>query len=482
MSRRAEVQLYSLDAEQVVLAGLILANDTLSQVQDWLSPEDFWSHDHAAIYEGIVALCLAGQPADGVTVAEWVQNQGGEDASHRASLVFEIAGSAYTAANVVPHAEIIASHSRRRRLADLLGRAHDAALHKREVSTEEIMSRLSALASDLAPANAGGLVPYRHYVTRFKDDLVARHRHGKPVGLPTPWSDLNKKIGGLRDGEVYVIAARSNMGKSTLAFQISRFNGLRGEQTAVFSMEMVGESAVARDVSALGKIPLGWVVGMESEFSADDSDIYWSRTTPAMQQLMDASIVFDDAPQLSATQIIARAKRAHAKKRLRLVVIDHLHEMALPGKQGEVIERGQAIRDVKGLAKQLGCPVVILAQLNRDAANGRPPEIKDIRGSGGIEEAADMILFVHRPDYYNPEDQPGVVQIIIGKGRNVRTGDIINLHGEFQYQRAVDWDDPEYEFVSPPQPAPAPASKPSGLATRVGSRRRPGGGGWNVNG
>lgn len=471
MSRRAEVQLYSLEAEQVVLAGLMLANQTLSEVQDWLAPEDFWGADHAAIYAGIVALSLAGQPADGVTVGEWLHNQGVEDANHRASLAIDIAGSAYTAANVIPHAEIISSHSRRRRLADMLGRAYDAALHKREVSTEEIMSRVSALASELAPVNAGGLVPYRNYVAKFKDDLIARHRDGKPVGLPTPWSDLNKKIGGFRDGEVYVLAARSNMGKSTLAFQISRFNGLRNEHTAVFSMEMVGESAVARDVSALGKIPLGWVVGMESEFSAEDSDIYWSRTTPAMQKLMDASIVFDDAPQLSAPQIIARAKRAHAKKRLRLVVIDHLHEMALPGKQGEVIERGQAIRDVKGLAKQLGCPVVILAQLNRDAANGRPPEIKDIRGSGGIEEAADMILFVHRPDYYNPEDQPGVVQIIIGKGRNVRTGDVINLHGEFQYQRAVDWDDPEYEFVPPPRPAAAPESKAAPLAPRIGRRR-----------
>ncbi|KAK6697376.1 hypothetical protein SNK04_014128 [Fusarium graminearum] len=105
----------------------MLANQTLSEVQDWLAPEDFWGADHAAIYAGIVALSVAGQPADGVTVGEWLHNQGGEDANHRASLAIDIAGSAYTAANVIPHAEIIASHSRRRRLADMLGRAHDAA-------------------------------------------------------------------------------------------------------------------------------------------------------------------------------------------------------------------------------------------------------------------------------------------------------------------------------------------------------------------
>ncbi|KAK6697289.1 hypothetical protein SNK04_014207 [Fusarium graminearum] len=196
MSRRAEVQLYSLEAEQVVLAGLMLANQTLSEVQDWLAPEDFWGADHAAIYAGIVALSVAGQPADGVTVGEWLHNQGGEDANHRASLAIDIAGSAYTAANVIPHAEIIASHSRRRRLADMLGRAHDAALHKREVSTEEIMSRVSALASELAPVNAGGLVPYRNYVTKFKDDLVARHRDGKPVGLPTHGQTSTRRSAG----------------------------------------------------------------------------------------------------------------------------------------------------------------------------------------------------------------------------------------------------------------------------------------------
>ncbi|KAK6697080.1 hypothetical protein SNK04_014345 [Fusarium graminearum] len=184
--------------------------------------------------------------------------------------------------------------------------------------------------------------------------------------------------------------------------------------------------------------------------------------------MMGASILLDDDPQLSAPQIVARAKRAHARKPLRLVVLDHLHEMALPGKQGEVIERGQAMRDIKGLAKFLRCPILILAQLNRDAAKGERPQVKDIRGSGGIEEVADVILFVHRPDVYNPNDRPGLVEVIVGKGRNIQTGTVVALRNQYQYQRAVDWDGPTYEFNE----APAEPKRPTRqLAPRLGSRR-----------
>lgn len=464
----ADMAPHNLDAEAAVLAGLLLHNSELANVQDWLSEQDFYSHQHRVVYGAIVALSGANKPADGVTVGEWIYANVADGADALAMMALELASTAYTAANVVSYAEVIVEHSHKRQFIDTCQKALQAACSRRGHSAEELAAHMAARLSSIAPVRSTGLRPYREVMKRFSDELLARHRDGKPIGMPTPWADVNKAIGGLQDGQVIVLAARSNMGKSLLGFQLARFTGLRGDAVAVFSMEMNDVDVAARDVAALGEIPLQWIIGQEGSDGNEDADLYWSRATAAISDMMGASILLDDDPQLSAPQIVARAKRAHARKPLRLVVLDHLHEMTLSGKQDEALERGQALRDLKGLAKFLKCPVVVLAQLNRAGAEAKRPEVKHIRGSGGIEEVADVILFVHRPDVYNPADRPGLVEVIVGKGRNIQTGTVIALRNQYQYQRAVDWDGPTYEFNE----APAEPKRPTRqLAPRLGSRR-----------
>ncbi|WP_141057055.1 DnaB-like helicase C-terminal domain-containing protein [Stenotrophomonas rhizophila] len=459
---------HNLDAETAVLAGLMLHNAELANVQDWLAEQDFYSHQHRVIYSAIVALAGSNKPADGVTVGEWIYANVTDDADGLAMLAINLACEAYTAANVVSYAEVIVEHSHKRQFIDTCQKALQAAYSRRGHSAEELAAHMAARLSAIAPVRTTGLRPYREVMKRFSDELLARHRDGKPIGMPTPWADVNKAIGGLQDGQVIVLAARSNMGKSLLGFQLARFTGLRGDAVAVFSMEMNDTDVAARDVAALGEVPLQWIIGQDLSESQEDSDGYWARATVAISEMMGASILLDDDPQLSSPQIVARAKRAHARKPLRLVVLDHLHEMTLPGKQDEALERGQALRDLKGLAKFLKCPVVVLAQLNRAGAEAKRPEVKHIRGSGGIEEVADVILFVHRPDVYNPNDRPGLVEVIVGKGRNIQTGTVVALRNQYQYQRAVDWDGPTYEFNE----APAEPKRPTRqLAPRLGSRR-----------
>ncbi|MCU1196160.1 replicative DNA helicase [Stenotrophomonas maltophilia] len=464
-----DAQTFNIEAEMAVLAGLLLHNDELANVQGWLTPADFYNPDHARIYECVLELCGENKLADAITAGEWLQDRHGTDGPRLAALAYEIAGTSYTRANVVPHAEIVGEHSRMRSFISTCERALQAAKSRRGYSAEQLASHLATQMADIAPVRAVGLRPYREVVKKFAAQLRDRHLNDTPIGLPTPWADINKAIGGLRNGQVIVIAARSNMGKSLMGFQLARFTGLRGDCVAEFSMEMVDTDVVARDVAAIGEIPLQWLVGNGDEASADDSNLYWAKAVPTMESLMDATVLVDDDPQLSAPQIVARAKRAHRRKPLRLVVVDHLHEMALPGKQDEAIERGQALRDLKGLAKFLDCPVVVLAQLNRAGAKGDRPKVTDIRGSGGIEEVADVILFVHRPDVYNPADRPGLVEVIVGKGRNIQTGTVVSLRNEYQYQRAVDWDGPAYEFAAEPEQPKKP--KPQ-LAPRIGGRGR----------
>ncbi|MFK3845762.1 replicative DNA helicase [Stenotrophomonas sp. NPDC078853] len=462
-----DAQTFNIDAEMAVLAGLLLDNDELANVQDWLAPEDFYSPDHSRIYECLLELCGENKLADAITVGEWLQDKAGEDGRRLALLASGIAGTAYTRANVVPYAEVVVEHSRMRRFIDTCQRALQAATGRRGHSAEQLASHLSTQLADIAPARAVGPRPYREVVKKFAAQLRDRHLNGTPIGLPTPWADVNKAIGGLRAGQVIVIAARSNMGKSLMGFQLARFTGLRGHQVVEFSMEMVDTDVVARDVAAMGEIPLQWLVGNGEHASVEDSDVYWAKAAPAMDGLMAASVLIDDDPQLSAPQIVARSKRVHRRKPVQLVVVDHLHEMTLPGKQDEALERGQALRDLKGLAKYLDCPVVVLAQLNRAGAKGERPKVTDIRGSGGIEEVADVILFVHRPDVYRADDRPGLVEVIVGKGRNIQTGAVVSLRNEYQFQRAVDWDGPAYEFDEQPQQK-KPAPKP--LGRRLGSR------------
>ncbi|EKT4090776.1 AAA family ATPase [Stenotrophomonas maltophilia] len=468
-----DAQTFNLDAEMAVLAGLLLDNDVLANVQDWLTPADFYNPDHARIYECVLELCGENKLADAITAGEWLRDRHGTDGPRLAQLAYEIAGGAYTRANVVPYAEVVGEHSRMRSFIGTCERALQAAKSRRGYSAEQLASHLSTQMAEIAPVRAVGPRPYRDVVRRFADQLRDRHLNGTPIGLPTPWADINKAIGGLRDGQVIVIAARSNMGKSLMGFQLARFTGLRGDQVVEFSMEMVDTDVVARDVAAIGEIPLQWLVGNGDDASTEDADLYWSRATPAIDDLKDAAVLIDDDPQLSAPQIVARAKRAHRRKPVRLVVVDHLHEMSLPGKKSEADERGQALRDLKGLAKFLNCPVVVLAQLNRDGAKGARPKVTDIRGSGGIEEVADVILFVHRPDVYNPTDRPGLVEVIVGKGRNIQTGSVVSLRNEFQYQRAVDWDGPAYEFDAAPE---QPKNRKLPLAPRLGARGRNRGG------
>lgn len=431
---------FSHDAEVAVLTGLMLFNEELANVQDWLAADDFHSKDHEVIYGAIVDLSAAGKPADGVTVGEWAQAQGGEDGRRLNQLAVQLASFGYTRANVVSYAEIIVEHSRMRRLIDTCQRALKAAQGGRGHSAEQLASHLANQMADIALVRAVGLRPYREVMKRFAEQLTDRHVNGTKVGLPTPWADINKAIGGLCDGQVIVLAARSNMGKSLMGFQQARFTGLRGDQVAVFSMEMVDTDVAARDIAAIGEIPLQWIIGQDNDTTASDADVYWSKTVEAIRSMKEADIVLDDDPQLSAPQVVARAKRAHARRPLRLVVVDHLHEMSLPGKQDEALERGQALRDLKGLAKYLKCPVLVLAQLNRAGAKGERPKVTDIRGSGGIEEVADVILFVHRPEVYKADDSPGVVEVIVGKGRNIKTGTVVRLRNRYQYQRADDMD------------------------------------------
>jgi replicative DNA helicase len=292
-----------------------------------------------------------------------------------------------------------------------------------------------------ASRQMGGLLPAKSAIKDWFTDLNRRYEMGdKVTGLPTPWHDLNAATHGLQNGELTIIAARTNMGKSVMGGQLAMFSALRGVRVALFSLEMTRAQVIRRSVSALANIPHDWLMAPGN----DGDDAYWTRLTNATAQLNDSPLLIDDAPGLTIEQLSARARRAHMQDPIGLIVVDHLHEM-LVNPDRAVIDTGRNAQGIKSLAKEFNCPAVALAQLNRALGQraDKRPTMTDLRQSGELEQKADVILFLHREDYYDRETHlQGVVEVELGKGRDIKTGTRIHLANRYDVMRLDDWDGP----------------------------------------
>jgi len=236
--------------------------------------------------------------------------------------------------------------------------------------------------------------------------------------------------------------------------QLAAFTALRGESVAVFSAEMTADECMTRMLAAAGDIPHAWV---EQPVDGQDSELYWPRLSDIVGKLHQAPLLIDETPAIRIDQLMARARKAHLQRRLRLIVVDHLHDMD-HGKKPEAIrhEIGRAVQGLKTLAKELQCPVVVLAQLNRGSANRseKRPTLTDLREAGDIEQKADVVLFLHREDYYTPDTHlRDIVEVIPAKGRNIRLGAPVNLVKRFDRMRMDDLDG------SLPEPPPSKPAK-----------------------
>lgn len=415
----------SIEAEQSVLGSVMRDPASLPLVSDWLAETDFLRAGHRTVYRTLLAMAEAGKPLDVVTVGEAL------DAIGERELSGEVIGLAMTqgsAANIVAHAEIVVEKSRLRSLIGL-----GAKLQNAEGASGEIAMRAQTALARMAPTRRTGLLPTKPLLRNWFADLQRRYEDKHLPGLPYPWHALNKLTHGMQDGEVTVLAARPGTGKSALAFQIAAFTAMRNDRTALFALEMTTDQVMRRCVSCLGDVPHDWLLEPRDE----DGD-HWPNVTNAVRDLSRAALHVDDSPQLSSIEISARAQRMHLQAPIRLIVVDHLHEMKLAGKSGEVTERGDALRDLKGLAKRLNCPALVLAQLNRGSeTDNRRPTMRDLRASGGIEEVADVVLFPYR-DPANTD----AIEIIVGKGRDLKKGAPIFLKDRFDCMRAEDWDGP----------------------------------------
>jgi replicative DNA helicase len=415
---------HSLEAEQSVLGGLMLNNRVWNDLADKLAEADFYRTDHQLIYRGICDLIGGGKACDFVTLTEHLRHAGKLEEAGGASYLGSLASDTYSIANVISYAEIIRERSVLRGLiaagADIgdLGYRPDGRdpgdlIDEAEQKVFAIRERG---AKGKSSHEAIGSVMDR--VNKRIDTL--RNNPSALAGLATGFVELDKRTQGLHPGDLVIIAARPAMGKTTLAMNIAEHAALVDNQpVAFFSMEMSGEQLALRVLSSFGRIELSKLK------SGKLSDADFDRLVSADGLIRKAPLYIDETGALSPMDIRARARRLVAAHGIKLIVVDYLQLMQVPNtRENRTNEVSQITRSLKALAKELNIPIIALSQLSRaNEKENRKPKLSDLRDSGGIEQDADLVLFIYREDVTTEELTARTrAEIIIGKQRSGPTG------------------------------------------------------------
>lgn len=432
----------SVESEQSVLGGLMLAPEAIAKVGDWLKTEDFYRRDHQLIYRAICELAGKNKPYDAVTLGDWFESQGLAEQVAGGAYLIELASTTPSAANIVAYAEIVRDKSILRQGIEIGTDLVNSCFQPEGRDSLEILGGAThALTALKGNPRVGGLTPLKDGLNDWFEDLRARYQRGDAVtGLPYPWADVNKVTHGLQPGEVTIIAGRPSMGKSIMGLNLALFAASRKVNVGFFSLEMTKRQVNRRCISSLMSVPHDWLLAPN-----DDTD-HWPQVTEAVRRLKEVPLLVDDSSGLSAVQVEARVRRAHMQRPIELLVIDHLHEMEIPGKQDPRFEYEAIVAMGKKLAKEFNCPAVLLAQLNRgvESRADKRPVMADLRETGALEQKADVIWFLYREDYYQ-RNAPGWVprrdvELILAKGRDLEVGAPIILREDYKHMALRDWE------------------------------------------
>jgi replicative DNA helicase len=428
---------HSIEAEQAVLGGLLLDVSAWDQVADAINENDFYRPDHRLIFEAIGALAGAGKPCDVVTVSEQLERTGKLEAVGGLAYLSSVARDTPTAANVRAYADIVRERSLLRQLIHAGTEITAAVFNNDGETARELVDRAEQKVFEIAELGfrgRQGAVAVRNILPQVIDQIDDWHANpGKLRGLPTGFTDFDKITGGLRPGDLVIVAGRPSMGKSTLAVNMAEYAAVHNAKrasVAIFSLEMPSEQLVTRMLASIGGVSLA------SLRSGNISDDDWVRITSATSQLSESKVFIDETPALTPTELRARARRIKREHGLDLVVVDYLQLMTVPGtKENRATEIGEISRGLKVLAKELGIPVIALSQLNRavEQRESKKPIMSDLRESGSIEQDADMILLIYREEVYDRNTiQKGVAEIELVKHRNGEIGGFkLTFQGQF---------------------------------------------------
>jgi len=421
---------HSVEAEQSVLGGLLLDNAAFDRVTDVLNEDDFYRFDHKIIWQHITRLIGLARPADVVTVNESLASAGKSDEVGGLSYLNALAHNTPSAANIRRYAEIVRERSMLRKLVSVADEISAAAFNPQGKEARQLLDEAESRVFQIAQEGARGgtgfqeIQPLLTQVVERIDELYHREGDSDITGVPTGFTDLDRMTSGLQPGDLIIVAGRPSMGKTSFSMNIGEHVAIeQGLPVAVFSMEMGAVQLAMRMVGSVGMLDQHRM--RTGKLTADD----WPRLTHAVQQVQEAQIYIDETPALTAMELRARSRRlARQCGQLGLIIIDYMQLMS-GNSSGEnrATEISEISRSLKGLAKELNCPLIALSQLNRSLEQrpNKRPVMSDLRESGAIEQDADLILFIYRDEVYNPDSpDKGTAEIIVGKQRNGPIGSV----------------------------------------------------------
>ncbi|MFN9375123.1 MAG: replicative DNA helicase [Planctomycetaceae bacterium] len=428
----------NLVAEKGLLGSILLDNSVFDEVSDRLLPDHFYLDSHRKIYAAIKSLHDRGKHAfDAVTIAEALEKQGDLADCGGPDYLVDILESTPHAAHAQYYAEIVREKSLQRRLisacTEILRDAYDES-----VGTDDLLNKAEKEVFNILEQQEGTeKLQLKEILLEAFDRIQKRMElRGSVSGVSTGFRDLDARTNGLQPAELVILAARPSMGKTAFVLNLAEAIADRGQQgVVVFSLEMSRHELAERFVCIRGKLD------MQKLRKGDLEDHEYDLLMRTFQELAELPIFIDDQGGRTMSQINAICRRLKRKNNLGTVIIDYLQLVEPEDKRAPREQQIAGItRRLKFMAKELQVPVIGLAQLNRgvELREDKRPKLADLRESGAIEQDADIVMFLHRPEMYDPEDSPGVAEIIVAKHRNGPTG-IVKLGFKRQFMQFEDY-------------------------------------------
>ena len=414
----------NLEAEQSVLGGIMIENDAINRVVEFIEPEDFYRESHRKIFRAMMSISEKAEPIDLVTLTDYLKSQSELEDVGGVTYLSHLVDSIPTAAHSASYAKIIREKSILRRLINgathIISQSYEAT-----GEVDQFLDQSEKIIFDVAQRRIRQSFFSMKDIVRHSYKMIEKlvERNEPVTGVPTGYPELDHMTAGLQPADLVIVAGRPSMGKTAFALCIAAHAALHKKiPCAIFSLEMSKEQLVQRMLCMEARIDASKL----RSGHLTESD--WPKLTRACGDLSEAPIFVDDSPAMSVFEMRAKARRLQKEHGLGLVIVDYLQLMRGVGNsESREREISEISRSLKALAKELNIPVVALSQLNRMVENRKPPKpiLADLRESGAIEQDADVILFLFREEVYDRDTvNRGIAEIIIGKQRNGPVGEV----------------------------------------------------------
>lgn len=417
---------HNVEAERAVIGSMIMDSDAVLAALEMLSAEDFYQGQYGIIFDALAEMYKSGIGADLVTLQDKLREKEVPPELSSVEFIGGLIGSVPTSANIRHYAAIVHNKAMLRRLIQVTEHISNTCYLDRQPAGDILDEAEKNVFDVLQKRGSSEFEPIRDIVLRTLDSIeMAAKQKGHITGLETGFRDLDYKTAGLQKSDLILIAARPAMGKTAFVLNIAEYMALHSKSIiAIFSLEMSKEQLVKRMLS------MNSHVDSQKIRTGDLEDEDWDKLVGSVRKLGNSNLVIDDTSGITAQELRSKCRRLKIEKGLDLVIIDYLQLMSGAGKrkgENRQQEISEISRALKVMARELDVPVIALSQLSR-AVEQRPdkkPLLSDLRESGAIEQDADMVMFLYRDEYYNPDtEEKGVAEVIIAKQRSGPTGSV----------------------------------------------------------